>query len=57
MSTELLEDLVRKLEALRVGQVGAVMLKFHGKVIYALAPPTSHPQSPPPLPYSNSQTS
>lgn len=35
MSTELLEDLVRKLEALNVGQIGAVMLKFHGKVIYS----------------------
>ena len=35
MSAELLEDLVRKLEALKVGQIGAVMLKFHGKVIYA----------------------
>ena len=35
MSAELLEDLIGKLEALRVGQVGAVMLKFHGKVIYA----------------------
>lgn len=35
MTAELLEDLIGKLEALRVGQVGAVMLKFHGKDIYA----------------------
>ena len=35
MTAELLEDLIRKLEVLKVGQIGAVMLKFHGKVIYA----------------------
>lgn len=35
MTTGLLEDLEKKLQMLKVGQLGAVMLKFHGRVIYS----------------------